>query len=256
MDEGEVNVREPKWTYMLRIPRHSLDAIRMDRLAMYMREFAQLLGVENFPVFAGIKKASVGLTAKVPSARRPLVWKRIQDAKQAPRGSAGRHLAAIEHLVTEDDFRGVELRDNADKVLYLFQPKSQPEVIAVSVKQQGVVDGIVTGLVGADDTMHLYLRDCLSRDLRLVVRDEVMARNLLQHFRKGPLRVRVHGPWARTDCGWVPESSKCLVDGFEVLDGMPLSEVMAKFAAVPGNGWCDLPDADAEWRDLRGISHG
>ncbi|WP_140726566.1 hypothetical protein [Pseudomonas sp. Hp2] len=239
---------------MLRIPHRSPTQMTMGRLAEYMREFSQLLGVENAPMFAGIKNASIGLCAKIPTVRRESAWKNVQKAKSVPGSAPARHLNAIESMIGADRFRDVELRDNTNKVIYLFQPKVQVEVVAMTIKQQGEVDGVVTGLVGADDTMHLYLRDALSRDLRLIVKDEAMARALLAHFRKGHLRLRVHGTWTRTEDGWVPEASKCVIDGFEVLDETPLTEVFSQLASIPGNGWCDIKDPDAEWRDLRGIN--
>ncbi len=245
---------EPRWTYMLRIPHRRPTQITMDRLAEYMREFAQLLGVENAPMFAGIKSASIGVCAKIPDARREAAWKNVQKAKSVPDSRPARHLNNIEGMIGEDKFRGVELRDNANKVVYLFQPQVQKEVVAMTIKQQGEVDGVVTGLIGADDTMHLYLRDALARDLRLIVKDEAMARSLLSHFRKGHLRLRVHGTWARTEDGWAPEASKCVVDGYEVLDEIPLTEVFTQLSRIPGNGWCATKDPEAEWRDLRGVN--
>lgn len=245
---------EPRWTYMLRIPHRRPSQISMDRLAEYMREFAQLLGTENTPMFAGVKNASIGVCAKIPDTRTSAAWKNVQKAKSVPGSRPARHLNNIAGMIGEDRFRGVELRDNTNKVVYLFQPQVRAEMVAMTIKQQGEVDGVVTGLVGADDTMHLYLRDLLSRDLRLIVKDEAMARALLSHFRKGLLRLRIHGTWMRTEDGWVPEASKCMVDGYEVLDEVLLTDVFDQISRVPGNGWCALKDPESEWRDLRGLN--
>lgn len=245
---------EPRWTYMLRIPHRNPSQIRMDRLAEYMREFAQLLGVENQPVFAGIKNASVGLRAKVPAKHRNSAWKRVQAAKSLPDSKPARHLHKIESMLGEDAFSSAELKDNSDKVVYLFQPKEQTNMYSASIKQHGEIDGVVTGIVGADDTMHLHVRDALSRDLRLVVKDEALARDLLTHFRHGHVRLRVHGVWVRTEDGWIPETSRCTVDGYELLDETPACEVFERLASAPGNGWCELPDPMGAWRELRGIN--
>lgn len=242
------------WAYMLRIPDGSPDQIRMDRLAEYMREFAQLLGVKNNPVFVGIKDASIGLQTAIPSARRTDAWKRIQTAKISQDSQPARCLRRIESLLEEDGFNSAEVRDTSAKVIHLITAKRRDEVKGVTIKQHGEVDGVVTGLVGTDDTMHLHVRDALSRDIKLVVRDETMARELLTRFRHGHVRLRVHGTWVRTEDGWVPENNRCTVDGYQVLDETSASDVFAQIAATPGNGWCELPDPAAAWRDLRGIN--
>lgn len=242
------------WAYMLRIPGGSPRQIRMDRLAEYMREFAQLLGIKNSPVFVGIKDASIGLQAAIPPARRTDVWKRIQTAKAHQDSQPARCLRRIESLLGEDGFNSAEVQDTSAKVIHLITAKRRYEVKGVTIKQHGEVDGVVTGLVGADDTMHLHVRDALSRDIKLVVRDEAMARELLARFRDGHVRLRVHGSWVRTEDGWVPENNRCTVDGYQVLNESSASDVFAQIASTPGNGWCNLPDPMEAWRDLRGIN--
>jgi hypothetical protein len=239
---------------MLRIPKGSPSRIRMDRLAEYMKEFAHLLGLENSPVFVGVKNASIGLMTKVSADCTLEAWKSVQTAKTFPESKPGRHLDRIENMLGEDSFGSAELRDASEKVIYLFNARPQDDVKNITVRQQGEVDGVVTGLVGADDTMHLHLRDSLSRDLKLIVRDEGLARGLLQQFRGQHVRLRVHGTWVRTDDGWIPESNRCTVDGFEVLDSTPVAEIFTQLAAIPGNGWTELSNATASWLELRGVS--
>lgn len=243
----------PSWTYMLRLPERNPEQIRLDRLADYMRELALLLGLENDPKFAGIKRASTGLRAKVPARKRDRAWKRIQTAKYRPDSRPAKHLQKIEEMMGEDSIRSGQLLDHEGKLLYLFKSDEPNTVERQAIKQFGEVDGVVTGVVGADDTMHLHLRDCLSRDLRIVIRSESLARELLTHFRQGQVRVRVHGTWIRTDSGWIPEVNRCYVDGFEVLDETPAVDLLEQIASVADNGWRSLDDPLAVWRGLRGI---
>lgn len=238
---------------MLRIPQRRPHQLRIDRLADYMREFAGLIGLENEPMFAGIKDASTGLRAKVPGNRRARAWKRIQLAKLDPCSKAARHLRQIESMLGEDGLSSAQLKDSSDKIIYLFQAHEQVSVDSVTIRQHGVVDGVVTGIVGADDTMHLHVRDVLARDIKLLVRNEDMARRLLKHFRQGSIRLQVHGLWTRTEDGWVPENNRCVVDGYEVLDDAPATEVFAQMASIPGDGWRELEDPMAVWRDIRGV---
>lgn len=237
---------------MLRILRRNPDRIRMDRLGEYIREFAELLGTDNQPVFKGIKKASTGLKAAIPEGRRQHAHLRLVEARTKPDSRPAKSLRNIEDMLGQDAIKGAQLLDASQNVIYLFTGHVEETAQTERLYQQGVVDGMVTGLVGADDTMHLHLRDHFERDLKLVIRDETLARNLLAWFRKGTVRLYVHGTWQRTESGWTPEASKCTVDSFESLEDTPPHEVFKALAKIPGNEWITLDDAMAEWRSLRG----
>lgn len=238
---------------MFRICRRNPDQIRMDRLADYMKEFALLLGLENYPTFNGVKKASTGLKAKVPAPYRQRAWKNVQEAKQLPASKPARALHSLEKMLAEDRIAKAELIDSAEKVVYRFNSDlHEQEFVERSVRQEGFVDGVIVGLVGADDTMHLYVRDYAGRTLRLLIKDEDVARDLLSHFRKGALRFHVTGLWQRTESGWIPETSKCTIDRYEELDETPLVEIFDEIALIPGIGWNEMTDPEGEWRELRG----
>lgn len=241
------------WTYMLRLLRRNPDRIRMDRLAEYMREFARLIGTENQPIFCGIRTASTGIKAAVPVAHQRAAYVRLRAARSVPDSKGAPALRAIETMMAEDRIKQAEMLDAGRKVVFLLDAPAINDPVEAQIQQVGTIDGTITGIVGADDTMHLHLRDHLGRDLRLVVRNEDLARQLLSRFRLGMVRVAVHGTWIRTEQGWVPDTSKCTVDGFETLDDTSPLEIFEAIRAIPGNGWNDLPDADAAWRDLRGV---
>lgn len=243
---------KPKWAYMLRILGRQPERFPLDRLGEYLQEFADLLGAENKPTFGGIKKASTGLGAIVPTDRVHHAHARLVEAKTEPTSRPGRVLSKIQKLIDVDNIRQVQILDSAQNVLYQFEGKTVSNDKIPTIYQTGTVDGMVTGVVGADDTMHLHLRDYLNRDVRVLVRDEDKARKLLSYFRRGVLRVKVQGTWKRTEFGWLPETSKCTLIDFEVLEDTPVSEVLAKFAAVPGNGWRDLENPDKLLSELRG----
>lgn len=241
-----------RWAYMLRILGRNPDKFPMDRVGAYIVEFAELLGAENYPTFGGIKKASTGLKAKLPPERQHFAHLRLVQAKTEPTSRPARNLARIQHMIDVDGIRQAQVIDSAHNVVHLFEGKNVQSTQTPTIYQTGTVDGMVTGVVGADDTMHLYLRDYLDRDIRILVRDEHMARQLLGHFRQGILRVTVKGQWKRTDYGWIPETSKCTAEGFDVLEDTPISEVLAQFSAVQNNGWKSLSDPDKFLADLRG----
>lgn len=241
-----------RWAYMLRILGRNPEKIPMERIGAYISEFAELLGAENHPTFGGIKRASTGLKAKVPVARRHHAHLRLVQARTEPSSRPGKTLARIQQMIDVDGIRQAELLDSEHNVVYLFEGHVVQNIPTQTIYQTGSVDGVVTGVVGADDTMHLYLRDYLDRDIRILVRDEHMARQLLRHFRQGVLRVHVRGTWKRTEYGWIPETSKCTAESFEVLEDTPISEVLARFAAVPDNGWKTMADPDQFLSELRG----
>lgn len=244
---------DAKCSYMLRIPGRKPTDMRLDRLAAYMAELASLLGPKNEPTFAAIKDASVGVCASVPVARQKAAFTRVYQAKHDSASRPAVHMRRIEALLSQDGLPRAELRDGCDKIIHLFKAPEPRNLNVFTIKQSGQVDGTVTGLVGADDTMHLYLRDALDRDLKLIVKDESLARDLLAYFRSGVLRVQIDGQWIRTEDGWIPEASKCVVSAFEVLDALPARRVFQEIASLPGNGWSDIEDPVGAWRDLRGL---
>ena len=238
---------------MLRILKRNPDRMPMQRLGEYIREFAELLGTENIPVFKGIKKASTGLKASVSPERFQQVRLRLVQAVNSPESRPARNLRNIEALLGEDDIAQAQLLDADEQVVYMFRGKPELTSAQPRLVQSGTVDGVVTGLVGADDTMHLHLRDHLDRDLRLVLRDENLARELLGQFRKGLVRLSLHGTWIRVESGWIPEVNRCNVISFETLDDTALSKVFEGLAELPGNGWATAEDAMGEWIALRGL---
>ena len=239
---------------MLRILQRNPDRIPMDRLGEYIRQFAELLGTDNQPIFKGIKKASTGLKAAIPEERRQYAHLRLVEARTAPDSRPAKVLRNIEDMLGQDAIKAAQLLDASENVVYLFSGHIEETTLTERLYQQGIVDGVVTGLVGADDTMHLHLRDHFDRDLRLLIRDEILARELLTWFRSGSVRLYVHGTWIRTESGWVPEANKCTVDTFEALDDTSPHEVFKALARIPGNEWVTSNDPMAKWRSLRGIN--
>lgn len=241
-----------KWSYMLRLDGMKPSTIPMERLGLYLQEFAALVGSENLPIFNGLKDASVGIKALVPDTRSHHVQARLVQARTDPTSRPGRHAAKIHDMVDADGLRGAEIRDREDNVIFLFPRRAMETAATPSITQSAPVDGVVTGMVGADDTMHLHLRDWADRDIKIIVRDVEMARDLLAHFRKGIVRVTADGVWKRTDMGWIPENNRCTAKAFEVLQEDPVDVIMERFAAVPGNGWKTMKDPMGFLKELRG----
>ena len=244
---------DARWSYMLRIMKRNPDRIPMDRLAEYMRLFAELLGSENRPVLKGIKKASTGLKAQLANDRLVHVQARLRLVRSEPDSRPARCAAALEAVLGADGIAEAQLLDAGSIIVFLLHGLAAVEEDVDRVYQEGTVDGAVTGLVGADDTMHLHLRGRNAQDLKLVVRDEDLAREILGHFRKGTLRVLVQGHWLRSEDGWHPEANRCTVRSFVQLDEQPISEVFRDLAEIPENGWKAMEQPQVFWEEIRGI---
>ena len=239
-------------TYTLRILKGKPSTLPMDRLGEYLCKFADLLGKENSPVFKQIKNKSIGIVAAIKESNVQDVQVRILTAKAKPESKAGRALAGLNSLLSEDRVETAELLDTNSNVAYIFKKELEVSESTPRVYMDGSVDGVVLGIMGRDETMHLHLEDHLGRDLRLLVRSETLARELLVHFRSKPIRLNVEGYWVRRDDGWVPETSKCRIQSFVQLDDAPASEIFKQFASVSKNGWLDISDPISFLKELRG----
>ena len=242
-----------KWTYKLRLIGKTPDGVRMDRLARYIKLFAELLGTDNQPIFKGLQNASVGLKAYIPPSCQTSVFKRILQLKTDTESRPSLVMRQIESEMGLDEIPEAEVRDESDNVVYVAKWCRPLIETSPRIQQGGTVDGVVTGLIGADDTLHLYLRDIHSRDLKLVIRNVELGRALLQRFRGGTVRLSVHGSWIRTETGWVPEASKCYVDSFDDLDESPLHDIFSRLSDIPGNKWASMQDPIGEWERIRGL---
>lgn len=244
-----------KWTYMLRIKGRSKTRVPMERLGEYIRDFALLLGSENKPIFKGIQDASIGLRAEVPATRTHHVHLRLVKAKNNPESREGKALARVQNTLDEDKVEEAEILDSANNVLYTFHGTAANDETVHRVMQEGVIDGFVTGIKGVDDTMHLYVRDHLDRDVTLLIKDETLAREILKYYRSNILRFNVIGTWIRDDNGWVPEVSRCMITSFDALDDTPISQIFDALRNIEGNGWGRIAKPMDLWKDIRGIKH-
>lgn len=246
--------KSPTQNYTLRIVEANPSTFPMDRLAEYLAEFSELLGHENAPVFSKIKKSSVGIVAAISDRRVNDVQVRILTAKSKPASRPGKALSGIYDLLAEHGYENAELLDVSSRVLHAFKvPPKIEELLAPRISMVSTVDGTVLGVMGRDETMHLQLIDHLNRDIRLLIKSESLARDLLEHFRRGVVRVMVDGVWVRKDAGWIPESGSCVVKSFDLLDSSPVSDIFHQFASVENNGWTQVNDPMGILRDLRGV---
>lgn len=237
--------------YSLKLYDRKPDDMPLDRLADYLREFALILGKENQPVFSSINESSVLLCAKISGHKQSHVDKRLLDAQRGDTQSGvSKHLIRLEAMMLDDHISKAEFLNPQQHVLISLQAANEP--VLYSVSQSGEVDGEITGVMGADDTMHITLKEWGGRIVKLITGVQT-GRELGHHLRMGIVRLYAHGQWNRTDAGWKPDPKKCFVDRFDVLDESGIVEIFNELRAIPGNGWATEPDPLALWRELRGI---
>lgn len=239
-------------TFTLRILKAKPSDVPMDRLGEYLTKFADLLGKDNSPVFKAVKNKSVGIVAVVNSARVVNVKARITQARTNPESRAGRALAGINSMLESDAHYEAELIDPNSNVVYLFSNKPKVDSEIYRVQMSGEVDGVLLGISGRDETMHIHILDHYDRDIRLLVRSEALARQMLKHFRGEPIRILVDGNWVRTDTGWMPESNRCSALSFEVLSTEPPSQVFSRFLGDSSHDWLSLEEPLHFLAELRG----
>lgn len=237
--------------YSLKLYDRKPDDVPLDRLADYIKEFALILGKDNQPVFSSVNESSIKLCAKIPGHKQSQVEQRLLDAQRGyTQSGVSKHLLRLETMMLDDGISKAEFLNPLQQILVSLHAANEP--VCHSVSQSGEVDGEITGVMGADDTMHITLKEWGGRIVKLVT-DVRIGRELGHHLRTGIVRLYAHGQWNRTDAGWKPDSQKCFVDRFEVLDESGVVEIFNELRAIPGNGWATEPDPLALWRELRGI---
>lgn len=246
-------MKKNEWTYALRLLGGSPATIPMDRLGEYISVFAQLLGEENHPTFKAVVKGSVTVRARTPEQNTPAVNNRLQVAKSDPDSKPAKALHRLEKMSGEDNYKGGEVRNRDDNVIFAFGAKKLADSFSLpSVQDTGEIDGIVIGISGADDTIHIAVRDSQGRDIRLITRDIGLSKELALRFRGSEIRFYVHGAWVRYEDGWRPETGKAYLDHFEDLEGGSLVDYFRSLRQIKGNGWAELENPQQYWEDLRG----
>ena len=245
--------KKPNWDYALRIKGVSLETLPIAVLAEYLKEFASLMGDSAKPVLDGIVKGSVIVRVRQAGEHPAYTRNRLQQAANDPLGPGGRSYERITQLMVRNGAKG-DVIDRQEHTVIAFPGSAQPEEPEpdVILSDVGTLDGLVVGVSGADDTVHLRLQDQGGVEHRITLRDLAMARSLAARFRTSPVRVHVHGTWRRSPKGkW--EAHQVYADRIEDLDEDSAKQVFDTLRSIK-TGWTDLADPLAELADIRGES--
>ena len=242
----KVSGRRDGTEYRFRIDAYSPETMPMGRLAQYMAELATLLGERDAVHFRRVTKGSTVLNAKIDREAAPKVRDRVVRVRagDAP-ADAARAFGALNKLLRDDNAVGV-LRDDSPKgVVIRFPGREIAEEKFAAIRQQGSVDGIVTGIRGRDDTIHITINS-EGQHISGCETTRAIAKQLGGKLFE-PVRLFGRGSWAR-DADGVWTLVKFKIESFEGLQDTPLSTALAELRALPIE-WGD--DAIRHLDDMR-----
>jgi hypothetical protein len=232
--------------YQFKIDAYSPATIPMARLAQYMAELAVLFGERDSVHFRGLTKGSTILNARIDREAVPKVRDRVIGVRAGDgSGDSMRAFHALNKLLRADNAVGV-LRDAAPRsgVVIRFPGRELTEE-KFTVKQQGSIDGIVTGIRGKDSSIHITLQS-ESQQISGCETTREIAKRLGQKLFE-PVRLFGRGRWSRdADGTWTLENFR--IESFEALQDVPLTDALAVLRDIPTE-WGD--DAYQELTEMR-----
>lgn len=236
--------------YRFKIDAYTPDTIPMARLAEYMADLATMLGEPEKVHFDHLERGSVVLVQKIDP---PGVLKVRERVKAIKDGSAPAEvIKAFERTndrLKQDNSVGV-LIEGDDAEIIQFPGREMPERLTYGpFNQEGTVDGQVIVVGGTGDLVPVHISragktfNCHT--------DREMAKKLAIHLFGGEVRVRGNARWERDENG-IWKLLKFRIYDFEVLNELPLSEVIERMRSIEGSEWLSFEDPWDEWSKLRG----
>lgn len=235
---------------LFKIDAYTPDTIPMARLGEYLSALAAMYGSRESVHFEKLLKGSAVLRTWVEATEAPRV---IQRVRSAPTSEASddvrRAYARIDAMLRENNAVGEIKRGDGTKIL-AFPGRKLPDPKPVVVTESAEVDGVVVRVGGTDETIPVHLQGPDGTILPCHVRRRDLAREMAVLLYGAPIRARGPGQWERTVDGlW--KLREMTIEGWEVLDSQPLTELFARLRANPGNGWKAIKDPEDELRRIR-----
>lgn len=218
--------------YRFKIDAYTPETMPMERLALYMSELATLLGEAKAVHFHGLTKGSTVLNARIDREAAPKVADRVASVRagDAP-VEPMKAYTTLNRLLRDDDAIGV-LRDTRPRgIIIRFPGRELTEEKFASIRQQGHVDGIVTGIRGKDETIHITLQSEGQQTSGFETKNRSLAKLLAAKYLE-PVRLFGRGNWTR-DADGVWTLLKFRIDSFEALDDAPLTSALAALREIP-----------------------
>jgi hypothetical protein len=243
----EMATRKPSDTiYRFKIEAYTPETMPMARLAEYMAELATMLGEPKSVHFQRLLPGSTVLVHRVEREAAPKVRERIKNVRirEAP-AEALRAYQRVNKMLRDDN--GVGALQERGATIIKFPGREQAEEKYPPIRQHGTIDGVIVGIGGLDQTVHIRL---MIEDARVsgCWTDRAIAKRLALHLYE-PVRLSGRGSWSReAEGGWTLTSFK--IEGFEPLRDTGLVEALAELRAIP------LQFGPGTLAELQMIRHG
>lgn len=230
------------------IDAYTPETIPMARLAEYMRELSQMLGEPASVHFLRVEPGSTVIVHRVEREAIPKIRERILLVKNGDGPAEGmRAYNAINKLLRDDNAVGAYRGHKGSAVILKFPGRERIEERFSTIRQQGFIDGIVTGIRGRDETVHITL-DSEGKQISGCYTNRAIAKQLGSKLYEA-VRLFGKGKWFRDAEGtWGLSDFK--VESFEPLQEVLLTDALGRLRAIPAE-W-----GDEAFRELELIRKG
>ena len=214
----------------------------MERLAEYMAHFARFLGEEEHVHFVSVEPGSAVLVARAEAQAAVNVRRRLLEFRNGHGDpDARKAFAELDHMLAVDNAIG-QLFDSKGGEIIAFPGRTRPKPLEFGpFREDAVLEGIVIRVGGKDDTVPVWLKD--GENIYKCTASVAVSKQLSQHYRGSLLRVRGSGRWMREANGeWRMVAFD--IKDIEVLDEMPLVQVVKQLQRVEGADWGEDPAAE------------
>lgn len=226
--------------------------IPLSRLAIYLRDLAQLLGHNESVHLMKVDEGSAEPVFYVDPEEESRVIHQVRNAqKNMGPPKANRAYKRLDMLLRQDNASGL-ITDGARKAQIIEFPGNKadlPEAYA-NIRERATVTGVLKRVGGFDKTIPVHL---LGPDEAIVYceANEGIA-DQLAHFYSKPVRLHGIATYSRGSEG------KWKMENFRIhsFDESPLvvesfTDTMAKLRDIGGNEWAEVADPLGELRKMR-----
>ena len=237
---------ENRTRFFFRIDGHTLADMPMKRLAGYMSHLAELLGSEEHVHVESLASGSVVIAHTIDFRNREEAVQRALDASQENAiPQANNAYQRINKLLAEDGSRGHLLDANRAEIIPFPGCEYPMQETFAPFKQEDSFDARVIRVGGKSDPVPVWLQSGDEQIICQATRD--MAKKLAIHLFDAELRIFGEGLCFRdSDGNW--KFKRFTITSFEELDDTPLTVLVARLRAIPGNGWEKLENP---WETLQ-----
>lgn len=215
------------------IPGYTPDTIPLDRLIVYLQQFAQLLGDPENMHLVQIKKSSVAPVIHMPKATALAARERV--SRVARGDGTDRQRAAYQRIGlmvrrdTGKDKRPALLKAGS-QVMLTIPAAPAFEGDGVRVRQATTIDGQLVKIGGVGEDAGIQVVDLQGRTISRMAATRGMAKELAKRIYE-PIRLTGIGVWSRgADEQWSLESMQ--VQSFEPLEDEDASITLEKMRAA------------------------